>query len=120
MVWFGYCCFGDVELEVFNGFVEVDLEVDGFYVVVDLLFLVMDCFFVGGILGSQGIDVELSVGGSSVDDDVCDFYYGVCVKWLLGESFVLIVVYNLYSFEVDDVGEDIEYDIFVVGLEWCF
>ena len=119
-VRFGHRRFGDAESEVFNGLAEVDLEADGFYAAVDLLFPVTDRFFVGGTLGSQGIDAELSAGGSSVDDDARDFYYGARAKWLLGESSALTAAYNLYSFEVDDASEDIEYDTLAVGLEWRF
>jgi hypothetical protein len=107
-VRFGHRRFGDAESEVFNGLADVDLEADGFYAAVDLLFPVTDRFFVGGTLGNQGIDAARN------------FYYGARAKWLLGESSALTAAYNLYSFEVDDAGEDIEYDTLAVGLEWRF
>jgi hypothetical protein len=119
-VRFGHRRFGDAESEIFGGLADVDLEADGFYAAVDLLFPVTDRFFLGGTLGNQGIDAELSVGGNSIDDDARNFYYGARAKWLLGESSALTAAYNLYSFEVDDAGEDIEYNTLAVGLEWRF
>jgi hypothetical protein len=38
----------------------------------------------------------------------------------MGETASFIASYNLYSFEVDDASEDLEFDSLGFGFEWRF
>ena len=121
---FGYRKFGDAEADIQGGIGKFEVEADGFYVAADAMFPVTPSFLLGGTLGVQSVDTTFRLKGpgvsESMDDDARDFFYGLRAAWLLSEQAGVTASYNRYSFEADDIGEDLEYDSLAVGLEYRF
>tara|TARA_R110001606_G_scaffold345151_5_gene494046 strand:- start:1064 stop:1672 length:609 start_codon:yes stop_codon:yes gene_type:complete len=117
--------FGDAESDLAGGAGKVELEGDGYYVALDLLYPFTDAFALGATLGNQGIDAKVKVSGpgfsESGSDDARDFFYGVRARYLLGDHGALVAAYERYTFEVDyNDSDDIEFDTFALGLEYTF
>lgn len=125
---FGQRFLGGGEADSSGGATTVKVDGDGIYLAADLMWPVTDTFAIGATLGNQSIDADIEVeqsgyfGSSSVtvSEDARDFYYGVRARWTMGETASLIASYNLYSFEVDNASEDIEFDSLGLGFEWRF
>jgi hypothetical protein len=107
---------GDVEFYGFDaGTIELDTE--GLYAAVDLMFPVSDTFFLGGTLGYQDWEAELDYEGARDKEDGNDLFYGLRGKWLLsGENGALTAGLNFYDFGLP--GNDLEYTSVAVGLEF--
>lgn len=125
---FGQRFLGGGEADSSSGASTVKIDGDGIYLAADLMWPVTDRFAIGGTFGNQSIDADIEVEQSgffgsasrTVSEEARDFYYGVRARWTLGETASLIASYNLYSFEVDDASEDIEFDSLGLGFEWRF
>lgn len=125
---FGQRFLGGGEADSSSGASTVKIDGDGIYLAADLMWPVTDRFAIGGTFGNQSIDADIEVEQSgffgstsrTVSEDARDFYYGVRARWTLGETASFIASYNLYSFEVDDASEDIEFDSLGLGFEWRF
>ncbi|MEQ3634832.1 outer membrane beta-barrel protein [Alcanivorax sp.] len=123
----GYKWFGTQEGEVHQYGVktgEYEVDADGVYVAADLLFPLSETFFLGGTLGIQNWDGEVTarnpVSSTKSSSDGRDFFYGVRAKLLFNEKRGGVVIgYNRYSFE-DESGDDLEYDSLQIGLEGYF
>ena len=123
----GYKRFGTQEGEArLNGVKTGDYEVDadGVYVAADLLFPLTETFFLGGTLGLQNWDGDVTarnpVSSMKASSDGRDFFYGVRAKFLFNEGRGgLVAGYNRYSFE-DEAGDELEYDSLQIGLEGYF
>lgn len=115
--------FGDAELGIstLGGSGKIEMEADGFYFAVDLLYPFNDVFALGATLGNQGIDATFKSGGVSASDDARDFFYGVRARFQLGEHGAAVAAYERYRFGVDASGtDDIEFDTLALGLEYSF
>lgn len=117
----GYRKFGQQVAEVsvvgVPGSATAELDADGMYAAMDLMFPVSDTFYVGGTLGLQKWDLDLDVEGISESDDGSDLFYGVRGKVLFSDhSGAVTMSLSRYSFELD--GADLDYTPISVGVEF--
>ena len=121
---FGQRFLGGGEADSSSGATTVKVDGDGIYFAADLMWPVTDGFAIGGTFGNQSIDADVEVDqgrfSTTVTEDARDFYYGLRARWAMGETASFIASYNLYSFEVDDASEDLEFDSLGLGFEWRF
>lgn len=123
----GYRKFGEQSGNVtLNGVKTGDysVEADGLYLAVDLMLPLNDAIFVGGTLGLQNWDGEVTARNAlfSASDsaDGRDFFYGLRGKVLVNQGKGAVVAgYSLYSFE-DEYGDELEYNSFSIGFEGYF
>ncbi|MZR62856.1 outer membrane beta-barrel protein [Alcanivorax sp. DP30] len=123
----GYRTFGNQDGEVFFSGVkasEYKVDADGAYLAVDLMYPINKTFSLGGTLGLQSWDGDISIkntyGSYSDSSNGRDFFYGLRGKAKFNEDKAAFVVgYSLYSFE-DEEGEELEYNSFSLGLEGYF
>lgn len=116
----GYRKFGQQSADVtFAGLgkAEAELDADGVYAAVDLMFPISDTFYLGATVGMQSWDVELDAGGSRDSEDGSDLFYGVRGKFLFSEkNGALTLSLNRYAFDLP--GTDLEYVPVAVGVEF--
>lgn len=118
---FGYRKFGQQSAEVgiigLPGSATAELDADGLYAAVDLMFPVSESFYLGGTVGLQKWDLDLDVEGMTESEDGSDLFYGVRGKVLFGDqSGAMTLSINRYSFELE--GSDLEYTPVSVGVEF--
>ncbi|MED5388062.1 MAG: outer membrane beta-barrel protein [Pseudomonadota bacterium] len=114
---------GDIDVSGF-GFGKYSVEADGAYLAADLLFPLSEQFFIGGTLGVQNWDGDITLSAPGVrdrfSDDGRDVFFGLRSKYLINEGRAALVGnYNRYSFEVDG-GDDLKYGSIQLGLEAYF
>ena len=117
----GYRAFGqqEAQFDYFSGDLEVDA--DGMYAALDLMMPLGDVFALGGTLGMQEWDAEVSDGVVKLKDDGRDFFYGLRAKWKVAEAGAVTASINRYKFDSDDeLFRDIEYTAFAGGFEFFF
>ena len=117
----GYRVFGqqEAQFDYFSGDLEVDA--DGMYAALDLMMPLGDVFALGGTLGMQEWDAEVSDGVVKLKDDGRDFFYGLRAKWKVAEAGAVTASINRYKFDSDDeLFRDIEYTAFAGGFEFFF
>jgi len=117
----GYRRFGQQSAEVgivgLPGTVTAELDADGMYAAVDLLFPLSDTFYLGGTLGMQDWEIDLDVEGTGDSEDGNDLFFGVMGKVLFNDrSGALTMSINRYTFELD--GSDLEYTPVAIGVEF--
>jgi hypothetical protein len=124
---FGYRKFGEQsgDINVSGlGFGGYSVEADGTYLAADLLFPLSENFYLGGTLGLQNWDGDITLSAPGVRDrlseDGRDFFFGLRTKYLINEGrAALVASYNRYSFEVEG-GDDLKYSSLQLGLEAYF
>ena len=117
----GYRKFGQQSAEVgvvgLPGTATAELDADGIYAALDLLFPVSDTFYLGGTLGLQDWEIDLDVEGYGDSEDGNDLFFGVIGKMLFqDQTGALTMSINRYSFELDV--SDLEYTPISVGVEF--
>lgn len=119
----GYRKFGQQSADVeVMGFRQGSLEVDtdGLYAALDVMFPVTDMFYLGGTLGLQEWETEVDIPGDRLKDDGKDVFFGVRAKWFLGwENGVITASIDRYDLDTD-FEQDLEYVSFSGGLEFRF
>lgn len=103
---------------------DYSVEADGLYMAVDLMLPLNEKLFIGGTLGLQNWDGEVTARNafesSSASSDGRDFFYGLRGKLLINEGKGAVVAgYSLYNFE-DEYGEELEYNSLSIGFEGYF
>lgn len=116
----GYRKFGQQSAEVgvvgLPGTATAELDADGIYAALDLLFPVSDTFYLGA-LGLHDWEIDLDLEGYGDSEDGNDLFFGVIGKMLFqDQTGALTMSINRYSFELD--GSDLECTAISVGVEF--
>lgn len=121
----GHRTFGIQEADIETNGVEVgsfEMNSDGMYAAVDLMFPLGDTFFLGGTLGLQEWDAEVDIAGTKFSDSGRDPFFGVRGKWKISDVGAITGGINRYKFNTNRarLNHDIEYTAVSGGFEFFF